>query len=56
MARKRSSSTKVKKRKRVTVRLLNREHAGQVTEPYQIMERLLATHHGNLEGAKIGIA
>lgn len=55
MARK-SSSTKEKKRKRVTVRLLKREHAGEVTEPYQIMERLRAAHHGNLEGAKIGIA
>jgi hypothetical protein len=52
----RSSGPKPKKRKKVTVQLLQRLHAGKVTEPYEIMERLLRTEHGHLKDAKIGIA
>ena len=52
----RSLGPKPKKRKKVTVQLLKRLHAGEVTEPYRVMEGLLGTEHGHLDGAKIGIA
>ncbi len=47
---------KEKKRKKVTVRLLKREHAGEVTEPYRIMEELIAKTHTHLADASIVIA
>lgn len=56
MGRRRSGGVKEKKRKRVTVRLLKREHAGEVTEPYRIMEQLLEKNHGHLSDASIAIA
>jgi len=53
MGRKKSA---VKKRKRVTVKLLERKHAGKITEPYRIMESLIAKHHSHLGDAKMAIA
>lgn len=47
---------KAKKRKKVTVQLLKRIHAGEVTEPYRLMEEILQRDHGHLADAKIGIA
>jgi hypothetical protein len=51
-----NAGPKPKKRKKVTVRLLKRMHAGEVTEPYRIMEKLLETEHGHLDGVKFAIA
>ena len=45
-----------KKRKKVTVKLLGRKHAGKVTEAYWIMEKLVTDHHSHLKDAKIAIA
>lgn len=47
---------KVKARKKVTVKLLEREHQGKVTTPYRIMERTVKDHHSHLKDAKIAIA
>jgi len=55
MARKRSGD-KSPKRKKVTVKLLDRKHAGKITSPYRTMERLIAEHHEHLKDAKIAIA
>jgi len=49
-------SGKDKKRKRVTVQFLSRTHAGKVTEPYEIMDRLIKTERADLKDVKIGIA
>lgn len=54
--RKASAGEKQKARKAVTVKLLEREHAGKVTTPYRLMEEIVAAHHPRLEGAKIAIA
>ncbi len=56
MGRKRSSGPAEKKRRRVNIQLLQREHAGKVTEAYRIMEDLLKTVHGHLRDLKIAIA
>lgn len=48
--------TKKPKRKRVVCKLLKREHAGKVTEPYRIMEELIDAHHKHLYDVKIAIA
>lgn len=56
MGRRKADGTKVKKRKKVTVQLLKRMHAGEVTQPYQILEDLLETVHGELQDAKFAIA
>jgi hypothetical protein len=50
------AKSKTKKRKRVLVQLLKRVHAGEVTEPYRLMEEIRAIDHGHLADAKIGIA
>jgi len=55
MGRKRGSP-KEKSRKKVNVKLLERKHAGQVTEPYRIMEEIIEAHHKHLIDAKIAIA
>ena len=47
---------KKKSRKKVTVKLLSRKHAGQITEPYRIMDGLVSKCHGHLKEAKIAIA
>jgi len=44
------------KRKKVTVKLLKRMHAGNVTEPYRIMEELIEKYHSNLGEATIALA
>ena len=44
------------KRKKVTVKLLQRKHAGKVTEPYRVMEQLVTEHHSHLKDVKIAIA
>ncbi len=58
MGRRRKASTGEKKRARktVTVKLLEREHAGKVTTAYRLMEELIDAHHPRLEGSKIAIA
>lgn len=49
---------KKKKRKRVSVRLAKRKHAGKITEPYQIMDAVIGDKRADLKEAslKIGIA
>ena len=56
MGKRRVNSTKEKRRKRVTVKLIPRKHAGKVPEPYLIMEDMRAKHHANLTDAKIAMA
>lgn len=51
-----SAGEKKKARKAVTVKLLEREHAGKVTTPYRLMEEIVAAHHPRLAEAKIAIA
>jgi len=47
-----------KKRKQVTVKFIHRktEANGKITEPYRIMEELIATRRADLKDVKIGIA
>ncbi|HEV3341408.1 MAG TPA: putative metallopeptidase [Pirellulales bacterium] len=47
---------KEKARKKVNVKLLDRKHAGQITEPYRMMEELIEQFHSHLIDAKIAIA
>lgn len=54
--RRRNSEPKPPKRKTVNVKLAERKNAGKVTEPYRIMEDLIAKHHKHLADAKIAIA
>ena len=56
MGRRKSSSTKEPKRKRVTVKLIERQNAGRVVEPYRIMEEIIKKERADLKDAKIGIA
>lgn len=56
MGRKRATGEKEKKRKKVTVKLLERKHAGKITEAYRIMDDLIDKHHNHLADAKIAIA
>jgi len=44
------------RRKKVTIKLLKCEHAGQVTEPYRIMETIIGKYHEHLQKAAIAIA
>ena len=48
--------TKSAKRKRVTVSLVQEKRDGKLTEPYQILEDVRNSDHGDLEGAKIALA
>jgi len=50
------SAEKPPKRKKVTVELLERKHAGKVTEAYRIMEELVEKHHSQIKDAKLAIA
>lgn len=52
----RPRAPKEKARKKVTVKVLQRKHAGQVVGPYRIMESLIEKHHSHLKDAKIVIA
>lgn len=52
----RRKAPKEKSRKKVTVKLLERKHAGKTTEAYAIMDKLIEQHHSHLSGAKIAIA
>lgn len=56
MGRRRGGGVKEKDRKKVTVKLIERKHAGQITGPYRIMEKLIADHHPQLKDAKIALA
>lgn len=56
MARRRGGGVKERARKKVTVKLIERLHAGKVTGPYRIMEDLIDKHHKHLKEAKIAIA
>jgi hypothetical protein len=47
---------KARKRKRVTVQFLKRIHAGKITEPYEIMEKIIAECRADLKDVRIGIA
>lgn len=51
-----STLDKPAKRKKITVKLIDREHAGKVTEPYRLMEEIRAKDHGHLDGVNIAIA
>lgn len=53
--RKSKAGIKVEARKKITVKLINREHAGEVVEVYRIMERLKADRNDLFE-AKIACA
>ena len=55
MGRRRNTPAEAK-RKKVTVNLLARKHAGKITTPYRIMEDLISKHHSHLKDAKIAIA
>jgi len=56
MARRSTRTPKDKARKKCTVKLLKRTHAGEVVGPYRIMEKLIEKHHNHLKDAKIAIA
>jgi hypothetical protein len=56
MARGRPKSDKPKKRKKVTVQLIKEKHAGEVTEPYRLLQEIRDAEHGHLGDAKIGMA
>lgn len=58
MGRKRAVNTteKPKKRKKVTVELLKRQHAGKLVEAYRLMDQLIGKHHGHLVDVKIALA
>lgn len=56
MGRRRSTGGVKLAARKITVKLLEREHAGKVTEPYRIMEDLVERHHADLVDAKIAIA
>lgn len=53
---KKSTKKTTKKRKKVTVKLLERKHAGKITEAYKIMGDLIAKNHAHLKDALIAIA
>jgi hypothetical protein len=48
--------TKPAKRKKVTVRIIKEKHAGEVTEPHQLLSEICRKEHGHLDQAKIGLA
>ena len=56
MGRPKGSGTKPKKRKKVTIQLLKRVHAGEVTEPYKILEEILTKERNDLADLKLAIA
>ncbi len=56
MGRRASLGLKPKKRKKVTVQLIREKHAGEVTEPYKILNQIRNRDHGHLEGVKIALA
>ncbi len=45
-----------KKRRKVTVQFLERMHTGKVTQPYEILERIVKKQRADLKDVKIGIA
>lgn len=51
-----SSGPKAKKRKKVTVQLLKRVNAGQVVEPYKILEEIVAKDRADLADVKLALA
>jgi len=52
----RSAGPKVKKRKKVTVRIISEKHNGEVTEPHRLLAETRKNFHAHLEAAKIGLA
>ena len=50
------NSQDLKKRKKVQVRLIKREHAGAIVGVYRNMEQLIVDHHSHLADAKIALA
>jgi hypothetical protein len=48
--------TKPAKRKKVTVRIIKEKHAGEITEPHQLLSEIRRKEHGHLDQAKIGLA
>jgi hypothetical protein len=45
-----------KKKKRVLVRLIEREHEGQVVQAYRLLDELIDQHHARLRNAKVALA
>lgn len=56
MGRRKGSGNKIKKRKKVTVRLIPREHAGKITEPWVLLNEIQRSNHAHLAEAQIGMA
>ena len=52
----RPRAPKEKARKKCTVKLIKRMHAGEVVGVYRIMEKLIEQHHSHLADAKIALA
>ncbi|MEN6507136.1 MAG: putative metallopeptidase [Planctomycetaceae bacterium] len=48
--------SKVKKRKKVTVRIIKEKHAGEITEPHRLLADIRRQYHAHLAEAKIGLA
>lgn len=55
MAKRRQKAPKEKKLKAVQFRPIEREHGGKVTEPYKILDTLVAKHHKDLLEAEANI-
>jgi hypothetical protein len=51
-----SGSAKVKRRKKVTIQLIQEKYKGEVTEAYRILSEIRNKEHGHLAEAKIGLA
>ena len=54
--RKGSSGPKVKRRKKVTIQLIQEKYKGEATEAYRILSEIRNKEHGHLSEAKIGLA
>ena len=55
MGRKKRKADAEKKRKKITVDVVSREHGGKTTKLYKIMDSLIAKHHKHLADAAIAI-
>lgn len=56
MGRRRATALKEKKRKKVNIKLVEREHAGKVVTPYRIIEGLIADVFTELVDARVAFA
>lgn len=46
------NETLEERRKKATLKLIERKHAGKITQPYKLLEELIAEHHPELRDAK----